>query len=107
LAPCARFNIRADRHGVEQTKAHGAVAQGVMARRPHQRESIAALVAGDSVEQTNEAAHRQQTDRERIAASDGVAVQGEAIMARGRFDQLDVIFAMRRFDVSTLSPSCR
>ena len=42
----------ADRHGVEQTKPHGAVAQGMMARRPHQSKTVAAIFSSDRIEQT-------------------------------------------------------
>jgi hypothetical protein len=76
LRPVFPFQIvRADGDRIEQAEAHRAISQGVMTRRSHQSEAVAAFTGRERIEQSEEAAHRQQSDAERITASHRVTVE--------------------------------
>ena len=65
----------ADRHRVEQTKTHCSIAQGVMARRSHQRDAVGVLPGRDRIEQIQKPANGEQRNAKRVPAGNGVAVE--------------------------------
>jgi hypothetical protein len=89
--------VRADGNRIEQTKAHGLVVQSVVARGAYQGKAIIRFLGADGIDQTEQAAGGQQTDAERIAAGDGIAVQRVLIVLRSRRHQRHVLGAMADF----------
>ena len=65
-----------NRHRVEQAKPHGAVAQRMVTGRPHQSKAVLHILCGNRINQPKKAANGKKTDTERIAAGQGIAVQG-------------------------------
>ena len=67
----------ASRHGhvVEETKTHGAVAFGVVARRPHGGKSGSEATLRDLESQVNRAPGRQSRDIETFLAAEGIGIE--------------------------------